>query len=99
MLAGGSEPPGSPAAAKESAPSSSWRKGRTHDMKIVSNGALWAGCIKLTLGMLGVLAWAVTGDIVVTDWATFASTSVVSFSPQESLVSPSTIFWFNGKIE
>ena len=66
VLAGGSEPPGSPAAARESALSSSWRKGRTHDMKTVSNGALWAGCIELTLGMLGVLAWAVPGDTVVT---------------------------------
>lgn len=35
-------------------------------MKIVSNGAPWAGCIELTLGMLGVLAWAVPGDTVVT---------------------------------
>ena len=33
------------------------------------------------------------------DWAMLASIFVISFSPQESLVSPSTVFCFNGKIE
>lgn len=56
------EPPGSPAAAEERAPSPSWRQGRPRDLKTISHGALWAGCIESMLGTLGALPWDEIGD-------------------------------------
>ena len=68
-------------------------------MKIVSNGAPWAGCIVNTGDAGSPCMGHARGYCGHSDWAMLASIFVISFSPQESLVSPSTVFCFNGKIE